>query len=422
MRRFLSGIDYFQLLIDKHAKRKGGVGHIVRLKLTLEGHLPQQMLQDKIHHNSSLQKIARTRVSTNFGFGYPYLYFTKKDCGIPIHWHEYHKKNDDTFLNIALNPFEAPPLRIDAYHTTANATILIFSFHHILFDHIGIQEVLRCIDSGKEVCLVPPKHNKIPFLKRAHAFFQAINFAFKHGTTKMSSLQKKLPPDRPLKANFHETAFTVAEGNQILDQINKNDAQHTPSLYFIEQVAKSFHSNIFKKQHEHDFFWIPVPVNDRLKTKDNYLLTNGLTFLFYKLSKEALNQKASAIPMLQKQMKEQIKKRLPKAFLSFADGWWYFPLPIYYLQWQLPSWGKLSSFSVSYLGTTLPEMQTFLGHEITDLTHYPSNVVRPGLTVIFYYFKGTLRVVTGFVRNDFTAKEENQIMQDLKNRLLGNAK
>lgn len=412
----LRGIDFFQLLIDKHAKRKGGAGHIIRLKLILKGQLKENSFSEVLNTNPLLQQVAKARIRTYFGVGYPYLYFCKKETHIPVAFHS--KNIENQLLNLSLNSKKAPPFRVDFFYPNKNQTCLIFSLHHIFFDHIGVQALIDIFNDNRSLPLLPTAYSKKNFAQKCREFFRAIGFAFREGTRKMSSLKRPLPKERPLTANFHEVIFTPEETKVIKKNCQKHNVAYSPSSFLLGCVAHAFHHQIFSTQANHDFFWIPVPVNNRPKGAPPALLFNGLTFLFYKLKSTDFNDLSHCIATIQAQMKTQIKEKLPDAFISFVEGYKYVPLPIYYWQMQLPSWGKLSSFSFSFLGDSFPHLTAFLGHEIEDITHYPSNVVRPGLTAIFYQFKGTIRMVLGTVKGDFSKEEEADILRGIRRNLM----
>ena len=411
-KKLLKGIDFFQLLIDKHARRKGGVGHIVRLKLEVEGQLQEDFLRANFQKNKLLQKVARARISTNFGIGYPYLFFQKTPADIPIIFNEFNSESTlHGLLNGSLDARKDCPFRVDFFYPNNQQTTLVFSLHHILFDHVGVQNLLASINNPLlDIPLFTKVSAKGSFRKKWIEFFRAVGFAFREGTRKMTVLKRKLPAQRPLESNFFEVVFSEEETALIYKNAQKYGAGFNKSSFFLAAVVQSFHLNVFSKQDNHDFFWIPVPVNDRAKGTTSHLLFNGLTFLFYKLKNTECNDLQQIIISLQRQMKTQIKEKLPAAFISFVDAYRFVPLPIYYWQMQLPSWGKLNSFSFSYLGDSFPNLTEFLGHPVQDITHYPSNVVRPGMTVIFYQFKGKLRMVIGLVKGDFSPSETNEII------------
>ena len=117
------------------------------------------------------------------------------------------------------------------------------------------------------------------------------------------------------------------------------------------------------------------------------------------------------------QMMDQMRKDLPAAFIDFADGYWYMPMPFYAPMLYLPSWGKLSSFSFSVLGNTFQNMNEFMGLKVTNIINYPSNSIAPGITFLFYEFRGELRLMTSWVKNQYTSEEQDRVLERVKSVL-----
>ncbi|MBL0340146.1 MAG: hypothetical protein IPP71_04025 [Bacteroidetes bacterium] len=146
---------------------------------------------------------------------------------------------------------------------------------------------------------------------------------------------------------------------------------------------------------------------------------NGLSFLFYKLRPEVLNDLESTTREIKSQMMDQMRKELPAAFIDFADGYWYMPMPFYAPMLYLPSWGKLSSFSFSVLGSTFQNLNEFMGLKVSNIKNYPSNSIAPGITFLFYEFRGELRMMTSWVKGQYSDEEQmamiKRVMENLVN-------
>jgi hypothetical protein len=85
---------------------------------------------------------------------------------------------------------------------------------------------------------------------------------------------------------------------------------------------------------------------------------------------------------------------------------------------NLTSLGELSTFYFYYLGNTFAGLDTFLGHEVIDVKNYPSNSIVPGLTVIFYEFRGQLRLMSSWVEGWFSEEEQQDLLFKIKRMLL----
>ena len=418
-RYFLKGIDYFQLLIDHHNKRFGGPGHEARLAIFLDGIVNESKVTALLAQNEICDRLRSLHIDKTFGLGYPSLVFSETKKNIPV---SFHKVNDieipNSFLNIPVDVYHQPPLHIQVFYFNNKTSCILFTFHHILFDFAGVKSFINSLTGLLEIPLLPLETASVAFSKRINRFFRAVFFTFHEANHRMTIPERELPKQQPLKVIYRELQFTEAETGSIIENCSRYSLQLNRSIYQVACVSMALHRVIFSKQKNHNFIWLPVPVNFRKKGTPDAILFNGLSFLFYKLKPGVLMNLKNTIEAIQLQMKDQMRKELPQAFIDFAEGYKFMPMPFYYPMMNLPSWGKLSSFSFSTLGNTFEGMQKFIDLPVTDIKNYPSNSISPGFTFLFYEFRGKLNVMTSWVEGQYSKSEQDEVLQTLKTIML----
>ena len=208
-RIFLKGIDYFQLLIDHHIRKKGGSGHEARLVIYLKGLVDESMIRSTLATNSHCQQLARARISNSFGLGYPSLYFTKGAEKIDVSFHHLDDtKIPESYFNITVDVYNKPPFNVQVFHFTNGNSAILFSFHHILFDFTGVESLIKSLSGHTDIQLLPAHNKPRPFTVRFKAFFKAVAFTFKEANSNMTIAEKKLPDESPLKITYKEIQFT----------------------------------------------------------------------------------------------------------------------------------------------------------------------------------------------------------------------
>lgn len=421
-RFYLSGIDYFQLLIDHHNKKNGGLGHEARLALFLEGRLSEQTLRAHLAANEHCRRLARVRIDKTWGLGYPSIVFLKQAAEIPVVCQTLGSETlPDAALNVQVPAYSAPPLHIQLLYLSSGNTCVLFTFHHILFDYAGVEAFIASLTgtAPAPVRLLPEPSPKRPFYERFNAFFRAVAFTFKEANFHMTTPERPLPAARPRWTVYRELVFSPDETRMFREKCRQKGALINPGAFQLACSCKALHDQVFSRQRRHRFIWVPVPVNVRRKGAPGAILSNGLSFLFYKLRPADLATVDTTLDNIQRQMKAQMRKELPRAFIDFADGYWYMPLPIYYPMFNLPSWGRLSSFSFSTLGNSFPALTGFMGLRVLDVVNYPSNSIAPGLTLLFYEFRGQLRLMSSWVKDWYTPDEQTRLLEQIKSFLVG---
>ena len=420
-RTFLKGVDYFQLLIDHHARRKGGPGHQAHLTIELNGTPDRETITAWLQNNQTASQIARARVSKSGGLGYPSVYFIKSSEAFPAQFvHADKSRLPEIISSVSIDPFQNAPAQLTVIYFPDHTTCLLFSFSHILFDFAGVQSFIGSLAGMGEPPLFPAKVATEKFAVRFKRFFRAVFFAFREGTKSMTIPEMKLPMEKKLKITFQEHEFSADETKLVYDRMSKSGYGLNRSTPEIASVCQALHHHLFSKQNHHEFIWLPVPVNNRRKGTADAVFFNGLTFLFYKITKSELNNASSSqdvAALLTQQMKDQVNRQLPAAFTDFTNGYWYMPMPFYYPMMQLPSWGKLSTFSFSTLGKTFEGVDELLGCKITNMVNYPSNTITPGITFLFYEYQNKLRIMSSWVKGQYPEEEQKAVMKSVVERL-----
>jgi hypothetical protein len=415
----LSGIDYFQLLIDRLARKKGGRGHDARLLIVLDGIVEKEELSVYFENHSLSQQLFGMRLATNFGVGFPYWTHKPGQAKVCLNYQS-HPTNQipDSAFQTTLDPYTGPPLSIDIHYLKNSQTALLFNVSHILFDFHSLQAYvysLAGLIGGQGVVF---SKRKMPATGKTRLFFKAIGFVFKNGNSRMGVLKKSKMQTDPVKLSYRHIEFSKEESEIINHSVEKQRLSITPSVYFSAYVAKILNDELIKIKNNKSFLWVPIPVNTRLRGIADNSLGNHLTFLFLKLKSSDLLTFQTAIKAIKEQTIYQIKSLLPIAFSVFMDGYRFMPLRFYYAMFSLPSFGKMSSFSFSMLGDTFQGLNDFLGHKVIDIRNYPSNPIRPGVTFLFYRYNGKLNLTTSWLEGHYSDREQQMVVDKIKDALL----
>lgn len=418
-RYYLNGIDYFQLLIDHHNKKLGGTGHEARLAIYLDGIVDENKILEIISENEHCTLLSSLTINKTKGLGYPSAVFSRRHIPVPVSFYKITGAEIPAeYLNKGVDVYNMPPLHLQVLYLNNNSTCLLFTFHHIVFDFAGVQSFIASLTGKKYIPVFPPKIKNVNITLRVQRFFRAVFFTFREANSRMTIPERELPVKKPLQIIYREIQFSAAETILIAENYRRVGLQINKSIFQVACVCLALHSEIFSKQKNHNFIWIPVPVNVRKKGNEDAILFNGLSFLFYKLDRNSLESKDKTIASLLFQMKDQIKKDLPKSFIDFADGYWYMPMPFYYPMMNLPSLGKLSSLSFSTLDNTFNGFENFMGHRVSEIKNYPSNSIAPGFTFLFYEFRGALRLMTSWVEGQYSSVEQENVINKIKELML----
>ena len=80
--------------------------------------------------------------------------------------------------------------------------------------------------------------------------------------------------------------------------------------------------------------------------------------------------------------------------------------------------GEICSLFFGDTAAVNPKLENFLGRPVENFTHVAAVTPSPGLGVIYYYFRGNLRVTVIHARTVLTESEAVDFSAALRHRLL----
>src|SRR5437016_364856 len=123
---------------------------------------------------------------------------------------------------------------------------------------------------------------------------------------------------------------------------------------------------------------------------------------------EHLDSLASAVAALKMQTVQALRQGLVDSSRLLTDLFRFLPLPIYMAILKQGLRGEICSLFYGDTGAVNPALTTFLGAPVRDLLHVAAVTPSPGLGVVFYYFRGQLRVTVLHAATILSEAEGNE--------------
>jgi len=163
---------------------------------------------------------------------------------------------------------------------------------------------------------------------------------------------------------------------------------------------------------------LPVPVGLRPKGRVEPVFSNQLSMLMVQLFPAQLDAVADAVAAFKPQMEHALRSGLIESGRTLAELFRFLPLPIYVFMVKQGLRGEIGSLFFGDTAAVNPKLTTFLGVPVEDFTHVAAITPSPGLGVIFYYFRGLLRLTVVHSAQVFTRDEADEFTISLRARLL----
>jgi hypothetical protein len=163
---------------------------------------------------------------------------------------------------------------------------------------------------------------------------------------------------------------------------------------------------------------LPMPVGLRPKGSIEPLFSNQVAMLMIQFLPEHLDTIEHAVTALKTQTQEAMRNGLLESAVMLSELFRFLPLPIYMAIVKQGLRGEICSLFYGDTASVNPLLTNFLGVEVEDFAHIAAVTPSPGVGVIFYYFRGELRVTVLSLAPVLNEAESSDFASGLRARLL----
>lgn len=412
----LSGSDYFHLLVDRKMLRNGLVGNISRICLELEANADLYLIAQLLSENQTLAKVSRLKVVHRWPFLPRWNEEKEKRKNVKVHSEIRDSEFDSLILNRKVDN-ESGLVFIDLCQRSDGSKHLVISMHHVLFDHQGMMNFLQSLaEPQTEFPLFPVKEPSSYWRKFNSACYMTVYMLSRSSGQLGSLIGKRLKPKAAPR--FKTISFSKEEATTIEANAWKAGSRIGQSAFYLSATAKVMHETLLTRGDKPPYLWFSVPHDNRRKGTQGHLVSNQLSFLFFRLKKEELTEIDNSVSAINFQLKLQLKARIIERYSDLQDALRLMPLFIYEGMVDLTSKGKMSSFGYSDLGDQKTRMKEFLGVKVLWIHLYPPVPSPPGFNVIATKVEGELQFVWAYFDEALNQGEIEQMENSFRNELL----
>ncbi len=419
----LNGSDYFQLLLDRHYRQHGLRGNVSRFAVKVKGRQDVQQLECSVNNSMMLRWLHSLRLERRLPFQLPQWKQVKQACPIPVSIYEVSDEDHDVpryFFEMDIQPYIDPPFRLDLIYHRDIQTTFLFTWSHILMDAQGAEILLSHLGNviqSNQIQFLAQKDEALPVTTQAQHARKVRDFMFNGQETDISLLVEK---DGNRCANhYHLVRFSEVETEQIAARGQSLGLRLGRSPLLLAATMRSFHELLKRKGAINHNIYVPVPQNQRKKGVFGPVVSNQVSYLFYRLLPNHLEDMQTTVNAIGQQMIDQMRAGIPASFSIMMDLLRRFPLWLYSHIIKSPTKGTLASFFFSDTGKTLDDFKFFCGLPVKDAIHYPPNSNHPGFTVIFTGFQKKLQVMIAYTEATVTEEDLSIFEAALRKNLFG---
>jgi hypothetical protein len=287
--------------------------------------------------------------------------------------------------------------------------------HHVLFDFQGMMNFIHGLNGTFNGSLFPEKEKSSAWEILGDSLRMTV-YILSRSVWKLGYLVRKgHSPGSPTYRSIH---FTEAETSTIEKNAWNAGSRIGISSFLLAATGNSVSEILHSRVEKPPYLWFSVPHNQRKLGSVGHLVSNQLSFLFFKLNAEEIRSTKESVGSLNTQLKEQIRNQTVMKYSHLMDGMRVIPLWLYEQMVDVTSKGKLSSFGFSDLGTDQLTFTEFLGASVKNVFRYPPVPTPPGFNVTTIRSEGKLILTLAYGSNLLTEKEIERMGSSIRSTLL----
>ncbi|MBI5016926.1 MAG: hypothetical protein HZB55_15765 [Deltaproteobacteria bacterium] len=430
----LTGADYFVWALDRQMRRAGLSGNVCRMVVRLEGPVDEVRLRARLAGSPILGQLARLRLVRPLPLLSPRWRPVGGELPELLRVHPAPAGSDPGLVPALpaadLRPGVAPVLGFDLVRRSQGGD-LVLSWHHALMDVRGADLLLRHLGRAAPSAAGPagafgdPGAAALPALRRWGSYPRRVGFA--RGslafitTTCREPLFSLVPAGSPAAGasnTYRVHWFTPDETSRVDEHGRRLDAGFRRSQFYLAASVRALHAVAAKRGDAVGAYVVPVPHDLRRRGAEGPILSNQLSFLFFRIEAAQTGSLAGMVCELTRQMMDQARGGNPESFRAAMELFRPAPLDFYVRQVGRPTRGRLATFFFSDAGESCPGLDRLAGAVPTAVTHLAPASCPPGLTVVFSRFRGRLCFVLSWIDGCLTAREVDELERAVCTALL----
>lgn len=411
----LNGPDFLMLGFDHELRRSGYAGNTCQIVLKLGSLISPDTLNRRLAELAAQHPILSARPG---GCIWPKwkLPSTAQPPQVRVHRGP---ALSNALFNEPLDARRGELVRFDLCEDSGGQT-LVFTWLHALMDAPGAEHFLACVgNEDLELSSVVPANKRpaVPVrarLKLAWKYLHHLDELCKAPPKSIGVRHPAAPAELRHRVEVFDATDTArirANASQLAGLLG--DAQFHAAAALVE-----LHRLRERLGCPSPSYALPLPVGLRPKGSIQPVFSNEISMLMLQLLPPQLGSAADAVAALKQQLERAMRSGLLESGRALGETFRFLPLPVYMALVKQGLRGEICSLFFGDTASVNPRLNSFLGSPVEDFTHIAAVTPSPGLGVIFYYFRGLLKMTVVHSTRVFTDAEAAEFAASLRQRLL----
>lgn len=421
----LNGADCFHLVITKFCEKYKAGNNVMRMVLFLDKTFSPDKFTERVCHDIFLQIVNSIQLKTGFPGQIPYWKVSQNLPKISVGKYSYNieKQIPQEIFQRNILPDSTQKIQFEIISYPSGKFALVIAWNHILMDVKGVLNLLHYLDNENNVIdiksLFPQEKNEISLSNQLKSMMKMKNFIEKSAKAPILSVADQ---NNQLKVNHFKPftlEFTEAESAAIEKNAFANGAKFGANMFHLGCCVIALKA-LLKNRGKEGAMWLPLTYDGRLKGKSPTVISNHVSYLFYRIDVNDQTDLKAVIKGLNQQMTIQIKEKISTHYNNLLSLMSRFPIWLYSKMVNKTGEGTMSSFLFSSTGHYLNDFRNFMGAGIETVDIFPTASFPPGLTFSVLLHNNKLKINLIYSEGCISQVELGNLSVNLRNLLLQN--
>jgi hypothetical protein len=421
---YLGGADCFHLTLEINSKKHQIGNNVIRTVFTFENDDFLNDLINNVKQSPLINWFCNIALVKRSYFNKPYWKYENEGNKIKITNHTFNTEGQipNELLNRKITLKNNCLIEFDVITYPSGKKALIISWHHIIMDARGsvmlIKHLSNPFEGTQKVVddFFPKPEKRVGIIKNIKNMFEVKRFietSMKKPITSIDTnhnVADKIFKIKTLNFNLQQT--------QTIDSLAlKKGAKFGANVFLIAACAHLVNI-INTKRNKAGTIWLPIPYDGRKRGGTGPIISNCISFLFYRLPQFDLQTIEQTITSINTQMMEQLKNDMPKKYNVLLNMMRNSPLKLYRYLLTRKSNGVVASFLYTSAGEDIWDTSKMMKNPISDVLIIPPFNYPPGLTFSFLRHNNLLKMNIVYCENSINENELNEMLKNINQYLL----
>ena len=412
----LNGPDFLMLGFDRELRRHGFAGNTCQIILKLGADISPDALNRRLAQLTASHPILNARPA---GCVWPKWKLPSRPQAPQVRLHR-GPFSPRELLNDPLDARRGQLMRFDVSDDSDGRPLLTFTWLHALMDAPGAEHFLACV-GNEDLALpstpAPAPRPQPPLRERAKLAWKYIHHLDELCKTPPQTIGVRYP-SAPAELRHRVEVFDATDTARIRANASQLAGLLGDAQFHAATALCELHRLRARLGCTSPSYVLPLAVGLRAKGSIQPVFRNELTMLMLQLLPPQLDSTAVAIAALKQQLEAALRGGLIESGRQLGLLFRFLPIPLYMAMAKQGLRGEICSLFFGDTASVNPRLNTFFGAPVEDFTHVAAVTPSPGLGVIFYYFRGLLKMTVVHSTRVFTDAEAADFATHLRQRLL----